>query len=195
MSRNGRGRFAGKIGVGFTSGDLSGFFTTALAGRLKAHRASGTLRMDVQFVDDQGNETGSCHSGTLHWSAARSPGRVYGGSTSQEEPVVIELDKRRKKVTDMRVGWESSSCTPPGFIRLGDRLSGFPLRSGHFGDTWNESYDGSDMSSEYAYTLAGTISRRSAKGTLRVGLTDTDVHGAAMLSCDSGRIRWSAVTG
>jgi len=34
----------------------------------------------------------SCATGRIKWTASRSPGRIYGGTTSQDRPVVVRLD-------------------------------------------------------------------------------------------------------
>jgi hypothetical protein len=128
--------------------------------------------------------------------ATRSPGRVFGGSSSQEEPVVVRVDAKRKRVSDMLAGWQSSTCAPDGFLRFGERFTDFPLHAGGFSGSWDESYprDGGGTM-KYAYALTGKVKRTSASGTPHVGVTGTDAAGATTLTCDSGSVTWKAVTG
>jgi hypothetical protein len=197
MSRNAKGRFSGLAARTYDLGDSVALVGTALRGKLKGKRASGSISTDVSIVDRQsGNETASCHSGRIAWSATRSPGRVYGGSTSQEEPVVVRLDAKRKKVSDVLASWETASCTPENFLRFPDRFTNFPLHAGRFGDSFDQTYDGPDGGKRtYAYTVDGKVSRRSTTGTLHVGVTQSDAAGATTLACDSGNVTWKATTG
>jgi hypothetical protein len=197
MVRNGKGRFAGVAGGGVDLGDSFALATASLSGKLKAKGASGVLKLDISIVDKQtNNERESCHSGALRWAASHSPGRVYGGRSSQGEPVVVRLDAKRRKVTDVLAGWESASCTPEGFMRFGERFTNFPLHAGHFGGTWDQPFatdDGGKI--DYAYALAGKVAKRTTSGTLHVGVTGTDATGATTLTCDTGSVTWKAVTG
>jgi hypothetical protein len=197
VTRNAKGRFAGKHEITYDVGDALGVATTTLSGKLKAKRASGKLRLDVSIVDRQtNNETQSCHSGTVKWSATRSPGRVYGGSSSQEEPVVVRLDAKRKRVSEILAGWESSSCTPDGFMRFGERFTNFPLHAGGFSDAFEQTFPrdtGGQM--KFAYSVTGKVTRKSVKGTLHVGATGTDAAGATTVTCDSGNVTWKSTTG
>jgi hypothetical protein len=197
LARNAKGRFAGLAGGTEDLGDTFAFVTATLSGKLKTAHASGTLQLDVSIVDKQTNtETVACHSGAVRWGASRSPGRIYGGSSSQQEPVVVRLDAKRRTVTDVLAAWHSSSCTPEGYLRYGEDFTNFPLHAGGFGNTWDETYDGDAGSKvKYAYALAGKVTRRAASGALHVGVTGTDATGATTLSCDTGDLTWKTVTG
>lgn len=197
VSKNAKGKFAGVVAAAYDLGDAYALITTNLDGKLKAKRASGSISTDVLIFDKQSNtQTVSCHTGSTRWAATRAPGRVYGGSSSQDEPVVVRLDARRKKVSDVLAAWETSSCTPEGFLRFGERFTNFPLHAGSFGDTFDQSYDRPDGGKRsYAYEVAGKVGRRSAAGTLHVAVTGTDAAGATTLSCDSGGVTWKAATG
>jgi hypothetical protein len=196
VTRNAKGRFAGKHEITYDVGDALGLATTTLSGKLKARQASGKLRLDVAIVDAENSAIQSCSSGTVRWSATRSPGRVYGGSSSQEEPVVVRLDTKRKRVSEILAGWESSSCTPDGFMRFGERFTDFPLHAGGFSDSFEQTFPldaGGKM--QFAYSLAGKVTRKSVKGTLHVGVTGTDAAGATTNTCDSGNVTWKSTTG
>jgi hypothetical protein len=190
-------RFSGTQLTAWDLGGQTALVTVELSGKLRARQAAGNLRATVSILDDaSGAEVSTCEAG-LKWSASRSPGRIYGGKTSQDEPVVARLDRKRRTVTDLLVGWESDTCQPPdNYFRLGERYRGLTVRSGRFANTDDQSYptdDGGTLA--YHYELAGSVARRSVKGSLHVTVTGTDAAGATNLTCDSGRVTWKAATG
>jgi hypothetical protein len=197
MSRNSRGRFSGEEVAGAVYGAVKASVDVRLSGRLSARRASGSLEATVQIVDSaSGAVQNRCRTGPVRWIATRDPGRIYGGATSQEQPVVVRLDRRRRTVADLRIGWATSSCEPPSYFRLGDHLVNFPLRAGRFGATFSDTDDGPNGSKVAVdYQVSGSVSRRAASGRLRVTFTQTDAAGAQMLTCDSGTVSWQARTG
>lgn len=197
IGRNAKGRFIGTQLTVWDLGDQTALVTVELSGKLRARQAAGKLKATVSIRDDAGGaEVTSCETGSLKWSASRSPGRIYGGKTSQDEPVVARLDRKRKNVTDLLIGWESDSCEPPDYFRFGERYRGLAVRSGRFANTDDESYPTDDGGAlVYHYELAGSVARRSVKGGLHVTVTGTDAAGATNLTCDSGQVRWKAATG
>jgi hypothetical protein len=198
MSRNGKRRFAGTQQLGFSSDTEAAAVMIKFQGKLGAKTASGTLSATVAIADlATRTQIATCQTGRMRWKATRSPGRVYGGKTSQNQPVVARLDAKRKRVTDLLVSWESSGCQPEGRVHFGEGLSNFDLAStGRFGDTWDASEATSDGGkAQTSYALAGRVSRRSASGTLHFGVTWLDAAGATTQSCDSGNLTWKAATG
>jgi hypothetical protein len=197
LSRNGKHRFAGRQEFVLDGGDSVLAVVVKLTGKLGRKAASGTLSAAGTAIDKSSGATGTtCRTGTVRWKASRAPGRVYGGKTSQDEPFVAKVDARRKRVTDVLVGWESP-CQPDGYFYLPDELSNFTLRSsGRFGDMWDETVklDGGGAR-KFDYSLTGRLSRRSGAGTLRVALTETDAGGATTATCDTSAVRWKAATG
>lgn len=197
MSRNGKGRFAGTQLVMFDLGDLAADVTVRLAGSFRAAKASGTLSAEVTiFEKASGATAGACRTGTVRWAATRARGRIYGGKTSQDEPVVVRVDAAHKRVSDVLTGWATTSCTPEDhFFTSGERYVNFPLTGGRFGHTWGAAYsrdDGGKMS--FAYALSGQVGSRSAHGSLRVTITGTDPAGATDVTCDTGPLTWTAVS-
>ncbi len=195
---NAKRRFLGTQLTARDLGDHTALVTVELSGKLRARQAAGKLTATVSILDNaSGAEVTSCETGSLKWSASRSAGRIYGGKTTQDEPVVARLDAKRKTVTDLLVGWESDSCQPPdNYFRFGERYRGLAVRSGRFANTDDESYptdDGGTLA--YHYELAGSVARRSVKGSLHVTVTATDAAGATNLTCDSGQVSWKAATG
>jgi hypothetical protein len=197
MTRNAKGRFKGSIASGFMTDDggtaVSSF---DIAGRLSRTRASGTMSGTVKIMDGAGATTATCQTDTLRWSATRAPGKVFGGLTSEEEPVVVRVDARRRMISDVLLTWESKTCTPPAFIRVPEHFQAFPLRSGAFTAGFSENAAFNDGSKAvFAYDLAGRLTRTSVKGRLHVTMTETDAAGAQTESCDSGTVTWKALTG
>jgi hypothetical protein len=196
VERNAKGRFAG------TQLATGGSDTTAVAvavkldGKLSAKRASGTISADVTIADKAtGNQTGSCKLPKTSWAAARAPGRIYGGSTSQSAPVVIRLNASRRRVSDVFMTWVAP-CSPSGFMRLADGFSNFTVKStGAFGAPFGTDVPlGDGAKAHVDYTFAGRVSKSAVKGTLGVKWTETDAAGAST-PCDSGKISWRAQTG
>jgi hypothetical protein len=197
VTRNRRGRFAGTQIENFAVGDSIAGVTVMVSGRMKGKRAKGTLQADVISLDAQGNEQWSCHTGTVRWTAARDRGRIFGGATSQSQPVVVRLDRAKRKVRDLVFGWGSNSCTPPeSYITTTEFLGNFPVQRRRFGDTFSHEEkldDGSRQS--FAYDIAGRLSKRTASGSLHVAFNQLDPAGAQTLSCDTGAVSWRAATG
>jgi hypothetical protein len=197
-SHNGRGRFAGTQVGAFDMGDHAGAMTAKYGGRLTARRASGTLAATVTIVEKAGGTTvATCRTGTVRWSATRSPGRVFAGSTAQDHPVVVRLDAKRRTVDDLLIGWESATCKPDTlFVSASETFGGFPLSGGRFGDAFDRFYtpEGGGEG-KVGYDVAGRVTRTRVSGTLRVNVSETDAAGALRGACDSGSVCWSAVTG
>ena len=197
-SRNAKGRFAGtQMGV-MDLGDLVAPISVELSGKMRSGRASGTLRGTVSIVDKAtGAEVTTCETGSQKWSASRAAGRIYGGKTSQETPVVVRLDRKGKRVADFIVAWESSTCEPPDrFLHVPEAFTGFAVRSRRFSGTFDDTVTTEDGGRfAFAYSLAGKVSRRSIAGTLTVNVTGTDAAGATSLTCDTGAVSWRTSTG
>jgi hypothetical protein len=68
--------------------------------------------------------------------------------------------------------------------------------TGRFGDTWESTVKLDDGGTrKFGYSVAGRLGRRSARGTLRVAVTEADAAGAPAASCDTGGVTWKATTG
>jgi hypothetical protein len=198
MSRNAGGRFAGtQLGAGSVA-TAAMSMVVDLAGKLAPTRASGTLHAVVKIMDPAtGAAITSCDTGVVRYVATRAPGTIYAGRTSQEEPVVVRVDVKRRAIADLLANWRTSTCTPDALYRYPERLKAFPLkRTGAFGDTWTGDYpiDGGGKRT-FAYQLGGRVTRTTTKGTLHVTMNDTDAAGTQTLSCDSGGIAFKATTG
>jgi hypothetical protein len=195
MSRNAKGRFAGTQLVAMDLGDVTAGISVNLSGRLRGSRGSGRIVAAVSITDAAGAEVDHCDA-SVPWSASRAAGRVFGGATSQDHPVVVRLDRKRKLVSDVIVGWESSACEPPdNYFRFPLGFTNLRVRSSRFGGTFDESMPMDDGSSyRFGYDLAGSLKRRSVRGSLKVSVTGTDAAGATIVTC-SGDVTWKAATG
>jgi hypothetical protein len=196
VSRNAKGRFAGtQLAAVSLVGDATAGISVDLSGRLRGSRASGKLVAAVTISDAAGTQVDSCDT-SLSWSASRAAGRVFGGRTSQDNPIVVRLDRKRKTVSDLIVGWESSACEPPDdFFRFPIGFTNLRVRASKFGGTFDEFVpmdDGTNLT--FGYKLAGSLARRSVRGSLKVSVTGTDAAGATTLTC-SGDVTWKAATG
>lgn len=195
MSRNAKGRFNGSQLAAMDLGDVTAGIATTLSGRLRGTRGSGRIVVAISITDAAGAEIDHCDA-SVPWSATRAAGRVFGGATSQDHPVVVRLDRKRRLVSDVIVGWESSACEPPdNFFFFPLSFSNLRVRSSRFGGTFDDSMPMDDGSSfRFGYEIAGSLKRRSVSGSLKMSVTGTDAAGATIVTC-SGDVTWKAATG
>jgi hypothetical protein len=198
MTRNANGRFTGTQAFGEQGSGRTAAVVVTVTGRLKAARASGTLSAVVKITDAAtGAAAGSCQTGTVRWAAAHAPGKVYGGSTSRNAPVVLHLLPKQRRVHDILIGWDTHGCTDGSYYVYPEVFENFRLsKAGAFGNPFSYTTTFSDSSKRaFSYDLRGRLTRTAARGTLHVTTADTDAAGAAGMTCDSGTIAWKAVTG
>jgi hypothetical protein len=106
-------------------------------------------------------------------------------------PMVVELDKGRRTVDQVRFAWQGA-CTPEGAFDVGDRVSNFPITDRKFGDRFQSTFDaGGGAKVVVDYALDGRLSKSKASGTVSVKVTRTDAAGAVTRTCDSGSVSWS----
>jgi hypothetical protein len=197
VSASGRFRAEGRGVEGYAT--ANGLMTETIAGRVRRDGgAAGTYRSKVRVVDDRSGDTvATCDTGTVRWTARSRRGRIFAGATSQDQPIVVEVDRQRASVERMRMGW-AAPCTPEetGSWLLGDELSGFRLDGGAFGDTFQQPFDlDGGGRRTFDYTVDGQLRRISASGSFAVTVTDADAAGAVTSTCPSGNVDWSARTG
>ena len=187
-SRNRGGRFAavyrgrGLIGDYIVAGKL------AISGTFRRRAASGRLRLTSDVIDPQTNERlTTCGSTRLTWKLRRHPRWIYGGATSQGEPVAVFLSKDRSKVREIGIGWHSG-CSDSSFIDIPDAFTNFAIRAGKFGDTWG--FTDRETSADFEYHLKGQITRRAAHGAFEVDAFLPDGR-----SCRTGELTWTTRTG
>lgn len=192
MSRNAGGRFAGRhVDVPAPGDDARG--TLELSGRLGKAGATGTMTVSWELIDPSGAVTTTCTTGAISWNAPRRQGTVYGGVTSQDEPVVVRLNRRRTRVEHFRIGWRAELCNPSGLFRGIDDLVRFPIgRTSKFGDRFTSTEPTSSGLVTTDYDLKGRVKPRVSTGTFQahvVSASDT------AFECDTGVVKWRAATG
>ena len=153
-----------------------------LAGRVRGDTVRGTLALSVDLHDAAGNPVGTCDTGRMHWTARSAPGRIYAGATSDDQAVVIRLDRARRRVTRADIGqWQA--CREGGGF-LGHNFFDGPLRAGRF-------------SAGAPYKLTGGHGRDAFQariGTSRASGTFRDRRTYPGAHCDSGLLGWRART-
>jgi hypothetical protein len=170
----------------------SGAIAQKFSAKLKPKTASGTWSAHMDVVDGEGKTIDSCDTGTLHWVALRGP-TVYGGATTQGDPVVVITKKDRSKLDYFGFGWHAS-CTPDGAWHIGEEFGNFPVTAGgSFGDTFTDEYPFDDNSGKnsFTYTINGSLKKTKGSGTLSVHVAATDSSGATMRTCDTNSVHWS----
>lgn len=131
-------------------------------------------------------------------SAARKapvPGVMFGGTTSQDFPVVLETAKKGKQVARATIAIRMT-CTAGGSFTMPDffrRLS--VSRSGKFGDTFGpETVRNDATTTDLEGSVSGRFnsSRTRVSGKWAIKATFHDAAGVVTDTCDSGSISWSA---
>jgi hypothetical protein len=197
VDRNAKARFVGTQIETFNSDTTSAGVVVKLAGKLTATKASGTISADVTILDNAtGNVVAACRLAETAWEAFRSPGILYGGSTSQSEPVVLRLNRQRRRVDDVITVWDAK-CAPDGVLRIPDHFVRFPIKStGAFGNPFSDDVPiGDGAKAHVDYDVAGRVTKTAAKGRLHVKFASADAAGTPGLACDTGAVSWSAKSG
>ena len=135
-----------------------------------------------------------------------SGGVTFGGLSSQDRPIVVQVTPRRLLVSRVVWDWESKTCelgpagTPetPLLKRASDRTGPqrFPIsRLGRWGGRYTagpfpESPTG--PTETYSYKLTGRFLDRGTRmaGTIRVTYTETAATGAIIRTCGTGLITY-----
>ena len=186
-SRNRGGRLKAVYRNAGMSGEYELVEKLTVAGRFKRRSARGTVRMRSSAYDPaSGAQVAGCDSQRLKWSLRRHARRIYGGASSQDEPVALYLNKKRTRVREIGVNWHSS-CADGGYIDVPNAFTNFRIRKGaRFGDIWGDSFKGT----RYEYHLRGRVKRRSARGAFEV-----DAFPSNGTSCGTGNLTWRTRTG
>jgi hypothetical protein len=182
---------ASSVGALVFADGFSGEVTQRISGKLTPTFAVGSWRASIDVLDPEGRVVDVCKTGLLRWSARRGP-TVYGGSTTQGEPVVVEVSPDRTRVSYFGFGWEGD-CGD-GSIGFSQALGNFALtEGGAFEDRWTNDYPFSDGSGKatYNYAFAATLRKGHGGGTISADYTETDTAGATTLSCRTGTVRWN----
>jgi hypothetical protein len=124
-----------------------------------------------------------------------STGVVLGGFTAQSFPVVVELNKSGKRVSQVGLGIRMT-CTSGGVFTVPDRYTGLKVsKKGRFSSSFTDTQRNTDgTTTDYVGSIAGSINkaRTKAKGTWSLKAIDHDLAGAVTDTCDAASISWSA---
>jgi hypothetical protein len=125
----------------------------------------------------------------------RTTGAVLGGFTAQNFAVVVEMNKRRQRVTQIGLGIRMT-CTSGGVFTVPDRYTGLKVsKKGRFSSSFTDTQRNTDgTTTDYVGSIAGSINkaRTKAKGTWSLKAIDHDLAGAVTDTCDAANISWSA---
>jgi hypothetical protein len=129
-------------------------------------------------------------------TTAAAAGTVFGGSTAQEFPVVIETSKNGRTVTMAQIAIRLT-CTGGGAFTLPDGYRRMPVSkkrkfSASFGPTTNRNSDGTTTDLEGSISGTFNKARSSVSGTWSFTWTDHDAAGAVTDTCQSGNVSWRA---
>lgn len=195
LSRRGKFRATGRGTERF--GGATGAVSEQISGTVRRNgSASGTYRATVEILDNaSGAPLTTCDTGDVAWTARSSRGRIFAGRTSQEQPVVLELDAGGQSIRHLRFAW-FAPCAPEGGIMWGDRLSNRRLSGGSFTETFQQTATSPDGYRELTdYDVDLSVGKTKASGDFSVKLTVLDPAGATFATCDTGSITWSARSG
>lgn len=137
---------------------------------------------------------------------AAAAGVTFGGLSSQDRPIVVEVTPRRARVARVVWDWEAKCVLGPAGTpatpltkRASDRTTPqqFPInRLGR----WSGKYTAgpfpqaaTGLSETYDYTLRGRFLDRGTRmaGTIRVTYTETDAATAIVRTCRTGLITFT----
>jgi hypothetical protein len=128
--------------------------------------------------------------------SAAATGLVYGGQTAQGWPVVIELQKNRRRVVKAVVGL-TLRCTSGDFDHYWDPYTDLAVNTkrkfrASFGPDTERNDDGTTTDFEGSFSGALNRARSKVSGKWRFKVTYYDTAGAVTDTCDSGSVRWTA---
>jgi hypothetical protein len=126
--------------------------------------------------------------------AAAPTGANYGGETSQQWPVVVQVAKNGKSVTKLVLAL-TLKCSSGDPIVNRDRFDKLKLSvSGKFeenyGPTTTDNGDGT--TTDYRGSVTGKVTKGKVTATSRMSGDFYDATGKLLYSCDSGKVSWTA---
>ena len=127
-------------------------------------------------------------------SKARVTPVVFGGFTSQDWPVVVQISRNGKQVTQVVAGIDASIAdyslhVPDGFVNL-------RVKSGRFGADWAQPQV--DFGNGYVADCSGSIrgkfsaDRSKVSGTWTYRAVVKDPAGTVVATHDTGTLTWAA---
>jgi hypothetical protein len=139
--------------------------------------------------------TAAPSQGSSAASRAATVGVSYGGVTSQDFPVVVDVNRRRSRVVRAVIAIRLS-CTAGGFVVTPDGYTKLSIRRGKFSASFGPVTQRNDdgTTTDLEGTISGTFnsSRTRVSGTWALKFTEHDAAGAVTDTCDSGNVSWRA---
>jgi hypothetical protein len=184
------GTFVGFDRVGETTLER---MSATMTGTVKPGSARGRVAVEFIRIDTETGATVAQCAKNLPWKALRNPGVVYGGKTSQDEPVVVELTRDRKRVSHAHLGWWANCQDGSGWTEAHDEFDLQPFKltpSGAFSKVFSFDFGGGSSEVE---RFAGKVGVKKASGTFQANVT---IAGESLTNtCETGKVSWKAVTG
>lgn len=184
-----KGRFDGSFVVPekLVGGQTSAI-TFFLKGTQKGSKLIGTLRAGAGIGSDPAGPADTCVTPSLAFTIVHRTGIVYGGTTSQGLPVVLELARSRTRVQHLHIGWRAACASGAGF-QFVDFLHGGALTDGAFGGSFSTDADASGGGSFHSdYGVTGKVSKTAGTGKLKVTVTERDAAGAVQDTCSTSGV-------
>ena len=132
---------------------------------------------------------------TARARSAASTGAVFGGYSAQDFPVVVEMNKRQRRVVRMGLGIRMT-CTAGGTFTLADRYEDLKVsKKGRFSRSFTDTLRNADgTTTDVSGSVAGALNkaRTKVKGTWSLKGIDHDMAGAVTDTCEAANISWSA---
>ena len=195
LSVDKHGDFGGTSSEGVTLGPgRTWFLDQHFKGRVRGHALSGAWHIDMRRYDATGALAMRCRT-TFTFKATAAKGRIYGGVTSQDLPVLLRIAPRAGKVRHIDFAWETD-CSSGVFFQTSQRMSNLDIVHGRFGDDRGSSAttdDGEKLRLEY--TVRGALSGARAAGRLGVRFTVRASSGKLIDDCNSGRLSYKVSSG
>jgi hypothetical protein len=164
---------------------------------LASHSSPHRIITHGSVVYDAGGTVAAAKASLRAVAAAASPGVVYGASTTQQDPILVQLSRDHRKVARVGITWEGN-CSQPGDSLFESAWLMGPIRvrrTGRFSATYQSRFDdGPGITGTEQVTIAGRLRRdRMVVGTFSGSLTDTDQSGNVVEQCSSGPVSYRAI--
>jgi hypothetical protein len=124
-----------------------------------------------------------------------SSGAFFGGFTAQNFPVVVEMNKSRKRVVHIGVGLRAT-CTSGAMFFAPDRYQDLKVsKKGRFSSAFADTERNDDgTTTDFSGSITGSINKAQTKvkGTWTWKAVDHDLAGAVTDTCEAATFSWSA---
>jgi hypothetical protein len=127
--------------------------------------------------------------------SAAAAGAVYGGLTSQDFAVIVEMNKSRRRVVRTILALRFT-CTSGGVFTLADRYNDLKVsKKGRFSSSFSDTRRNDDgTTTDFSGSVSGVVNKARTKvtGKWTEKIIDHDQAGAVTDTCDAGSVSWTA---